>query len=307
MGDISSLADGEVETEESTPVIEQGEVPTDAEDFQVELAAKPLIVDPSVSGHDVLEELLSKIEPITGQKHLRMMLYSDPGAGKTTLLGQIPQNLIIDAEAGTDSILEIKKKGLLGKDTMRLPYNTFSGLELTVEEFHKAPQQLDKFQTISIDSMSNLHKRGLAEVVKREWEKNPNQINRYVAETEHHTENNEHIRQLVQSLIDLERNFIMTSHKRTIEPKGKPARTFPDFSEKLANTLAGMVGIVGFMYIANIDDKDQRVIKFHPSPGTAAKCRFSNFPVNLVDPTWPKIQELWENREEAPAAEGVEL
>lgn len=310
MGSISDLAsDGEVDLEESTPVIEQGEVPTDSDDFEVqqELAAKPITVDAAMSGGEFLELLLDKIEDITGQDFLKMMLYSDPGAGKTSLLGQVPHNLIIDAETGTDSILEIKKKGLLGEGTQRLPYKTFAGLEMTVEAFHKNPDQLKHFKTISIDSMSNLHKRGLQEVVYREWEKNPNRVNRYVAETEHHTENNEHIRQLVQSLIDLERNFIMTAHKRTIEPKGKPAKTFPDFSEKLANTLAGMVGIVGYMYIANIDDKDQRVIKFHPSPGTAAKCRFSNFPVNLVDPTWAKISELWDNREVGDAAEGVEL
>lgn len=298
MGDISSLA--EETAEEPTEVVELPKVDEAASDFQVqeELAAKPLVVPAAASGDEVLNELLNKIEPITGQKHLRMMLYSDPGAGKTTLLGQIPHNLIIDAEAGTDSVLNIMDR--IGEGTKRLPYKSFPGLELVVETFHKAPDQLKEFETISIDSMSNLHKRGLAEVVKREWEKNPVAVNRYVADTEHHTENNEHIRQLVQSLIDLQRNFIMTAHARTIEPKGKKARTFPDFSEKLANTLSGMVGIVGYMYIATLEEgKEERVIKFHPSEEISAKCRFGNFPNNLIDPTWPKIQELWDHRAEA--------
>lgn len=296
MSSISDLVEetDEVEQPTAVPVVEEV-APESAEDFKVQEVKEDSVTVTASTNNDTafLDLLLNKIEDLSDHKtKLKMMIYSDPGAGKTTFLGQIPNNLIIDAESGTDSILN--HKDIMGEGTKRLAYKTFEGLERTVETFHKFPDQLSQFSTISIDSMSNLHKRGLAEVVEREWRKAPSLNNRYVAETEHHTENNEHIRRLVQSLVDLDMNFVMTSHARTIEPKGKPAKTFPDFSEKLANTLAGMVGIVAYMYKAEVDGKEQRVMKFHPSNGISAKCRFGSFPVNLIDPTWVQVRDLLE-------------
>lgn len=272
MGSISELVDDETtETNNSEPTTT---APTSAP-----------------SGSEFLDLLLNKIEPINKSKtKLKIMIYSDPGAGKTTFAGQVPNNLIIDAEEGTQSILNHPE--LMAEGVARLPYKTFEGLEKTIEEFHKAPEQLSRFTTISIDSLSNLHKRGLAEVTEREWQKNPALNNRYVAETEHHTENNEHIRRLVQQMCDLPQNVILTAHKRLIEPKNMPAKTFPDFSEKLANTISGMMDIVAYMYMAEIDGEEKRVMKFHPSSGIAAKCRWASFPDNMVDPTWAKVQEI---------------
>lgn len=261
------------------------------EPVQETVPEKNIVVPTASSGNEILDALLDRIEPITkGKTKLKMLIYSDPGAGKTTFAGQIPNSLIIDSEEGTQSILNHPE--LMAEGVARLPYKTFEGLELAVEEFHKAPAQLSRFSTISIDSLSNLHKRGLAEVTEREWKRNPTLNNRYVAETEHHTENNEHIRRLVQSLCDLDLNLVMTAHARTIEPKGLPSRTFPDFSEKLANTIAGMMDIVCYMYKAEVEGKEVRALKFHPGGNVSAKCRWANFPDNMVDPTWAKVREL---------------
>lgn len=278
MGDISGLVDAAEETAKLNEPIEVENVPEPE-------------IKPDPTGSEFLDLLLDKIEPITKSKtKLKIMIYSDPGAGKTTFAGQIPNNLIIDAEEGTQSILNHPE--LMAEGVARLPYKTFEGLERTIEEFHKNQTALEKFTTISIDSLSNLHKRGLAEVTEREWKKNPTLTNRYVAETEHHTENNEHIRRLVQQMCDLPQNIVLTAHKRLIEPKNMPAKTFPDFSEKLANTISGMMDIVAYMYITEIDGVEKRVLKFHPSSGIAAKCRWAAFPDNMVDPTWMKVQEI---------------
>jgi phage nucleotide-binding protein len=297
MGSISELAeesgDNPVTTkvEELAPVVETS---TDFKTPSAEERIKTITETKPTDKPSVLEQLLTRIEPITESKtKLKLMIYSDPGAGKTTLTGQIPNNLIIDAEEGTQSILNHPE--LMAKGVARLPYKTFGGLELAVEEFHKGQDALKQFETISIDSLSNLHKRGLAEVVEREWKKAPTLKNRYVAETEQHTENNEHIRRLVQSLCDLPLNLVLTAHSRTIEPKDQAARTFPDFSEKLANTIAGMMDIVGYMFFAQVEGKQRRVLRFHPSPTVMAKCRWKAFPENMVDPTWEKIRAIIDN------------
>lgn len=239
-----------------------------------------------------LDIFLTKIEPIEEQKaNFKMIIYSDPGVGKTDLLGQIPNNLIIDSEQGTETIQYSERRAT---NVKRYPFKNFAGLEAIVEEFHKSPEQLAGYKNISVDTVSNLHKRGLAEVLRREHNKAPSLQSAYIAETEHHTENNEHMRQLIQSLVALDRNIFLTVHKRTIEPKGQDARTFPDFSEKLANTIAGMMDVVAYMYIANVEGKNTRVLKFHPSSGVVAKARGrgKDLPDNMLDPTWEKINDI---------------
>ena len=243
------------------------------------------------TSNDFLDYMLGKFEPIEEQKtNFKMLIYSDPGVGKTDFLGQIPNHLIVDSEEGTESIMYSERRA---SNVQRLPFKTFEGLEKVIEEFHKNPEQLKHIKNLSIDTLSNLHKRGLAEVMKTAYDKAPSLNNKYLAETEHHTENNERIRQLVQAMVSLERNVFLTVHKRTIEPKNQTARTFPDFSEKLANTIAGMMDVVAFMYIANIDGENKRVLKFQPTDAIVAKARGrgKDLPDNMIDPTWDKINE----------------
>lgn len=274
----------------NVPVTADASQPTPSKSTS-RVVAEPANTD-SASTNNFLDLLLDKIEPMDqARPNFKMLIYSDPGVGKTDLLGQIPNNLIVDSENGFETILYSDRRA---DNVQRLPFKTFQGLEMAVEEFHKNPEPLRKFKNISIDTVSNLHKRALADVIKREHGKAPSLINEYVAETEHHTENNEHIRQLVQSLCDLDRNVFLTCHARNLEPKGKPSKTFPDFSEKLANTLSGMMDVVAYMYIADIEGEEHRVLKFHPSSRIVAKARGrgKNLPDNMVDPTWEKINDI---------------
>ncbi len=241
-----------------------------------------------------LEAILNKIQPVKGnhRKNFKLFLYSDPGAGKTVLAGQAPNNLIIDVE---DGLISLNNHPDLIQDTVAsIKYKSFGGLEVIIDRLNKKVPQLDHFETVTVDSISELHKRGLAEVTEREWSNAPAVKNRYAAETEDHTENNEHIRRLVSSMRDLDRNLILLSHARTIEPKGMPPKTFPDFSEKLANTLAGIVDVVGYMYKREVEGKVERVIRFHSNGQIVAKTRVGGFPDEMVDPTWEKIYAIFE-------------
>lgn len=239
----------------------------------------------------VLAALLAKMKPVAKRKKfLKIMIYSDPGAGKTTFLGTAPNNFIMDVEDGLSSLDNVPH--LLAEGVQVLPYNNFEALKRTVETFHNAPPQLANFETFSIDSASELHKRGLAEITERDFQRNPLN-NRYVAETDQHMENNEHIRRLISSLRDLPMNLIVTAHARTIEPKGQAARTFPDFSEKLANTLSGIMDIVGYMHLKEVDGETKRVLRVHSNGTIAAKTRIGGLPEEIVDPTWSKLWDAF--------------
>lgn len=248
---------------------------------------------------DFLSALLDKITPVGDSKPapLKMLIYSEPGCGKTTLEGQIPGNLIIDTEKGRITLDENKKHNpdLVAEDVNILPYKSMEGLVRTIKALHDAPPQLDHVKAFTIDTLNNLHKRALAEITEREHDKNPIDNNRFVPKTEDYTEVNEVIRRLCQLAVDLDRHVIFMAHSKTVEPKGKPAKTFPDFSEKLANTVAAMVDVVGYMYMTEIDGEVKRVIKFKPSSGVTAKSRLTQLPDNMIDPTWEKIWNAYVN------------
>lgn len=240
-----------------------------------------------------LDALLGRIAPPAQQKkYLKMLIFAEPGAGKTVLTGTAPKNLLLDTEDGLTSLNNHPE--IIAPDLQTVPYKSFVQAELLVKALNDGIPELDNFDTFSVDTMSELHKKGLAEVVEREWRRNPVSVNRYVAETEHHTENNEHIRRLVSSMRDLERHLIITTHARTVEPKNQPARIFPDFSEKLANTLNGMMDIVGYMYKKQVDGEIVRVLRVHTDGTIACKTRIGGMPSEIINPTWPMLYEYFE-------------
>ncbi len=292
---------GDSSSDASLVTMEPGDTPLESQESESTTGASAesgqdsnatASIEPPVDAF--LEAILNKIQPVKGnhRKNFKLFLYSDPGAGKTVLAGQAPNNLIIDVE---DGLISLNNHPDLIQDTVAaIKYKSFGGLEVIIDRLNKKVPQLDHFETVTVDSISELHKRGLAEVTEREWKVNPAEKNRYAAETEDHTENNEHIRRLVSSMRDLDRNLILLSHARTIEPKGMLPKTFPDFSEKLANTLAGIVDVVGYMYKREVEGKVERVIRFHSNGQIVAKTRVGGFPEEMVDPTWEKIYAIFE-------------
>lgn len=246
----------------------------------------------------ILDAILNKIVPVKSKerrRNLKVLIYSDPGAGKSVLAGTAPNNLFIDCE---DGLVSLDNHPDLVPDTVyAYPYKSFRGLEAVVQKLNENPPELAHIETVTMDTISDIHKKGLAEVVEREWSKSPAMSNRYVADTEHHTENNEHIRRLVTSLRDLDRNLILLSHARTIEPKNRPAKTFPDFSEKLANTLAGIVDIVGYMYLKEVEGVVHRVLRLQGTETIVAKTRVGGFPDEIYDPVWGNIWEIFKKSE----------
>lgn len=250
------------------------------------------VASPNVTTRDeVLEGLLNRIAPVTDTEHrrLRGMIFSDPGQGKTTLLGQIPNNLILDTEEGTGVIVDP------APNVQVLPFKSFFQAEAIVDRLSQGVPQLDWVKTFSIDTISFLHKKGLAEVTEREWEKAPSLKNRYVAETDHHTENNEHMRRLVAAALPLDRNLILSCHARSVVKKNEQEKIYPDFSEKLANTLNGMLDFVAYLYVAEIDGEEHHVLKMRQgASGIVAKTRITTMPDSIIDPTWDKIWGYFE-------------
>ena len=253
------------------------------------------VTTPSVAQQEdaILNALLGRMTSVgNGKKHLKVLLYSEPGAGKTTWTGTAPNNLIVDVEKGLASLANHPD---IVKDTVQeFEYKSFEQMELLVKYLNDDHEAFKHIKTLTIDSVSELHKKGLAEIVERDWKKNPISNNRYKAETDHHTENNEHIRRLVSSLRDLERNIILTAHARTVVKEGSPTKVYPDFSEKLANTIAGIVDIVIYVDKREINGEMKRVFRFHSNGNITAKSRIGGLPPEAVNITWDDLWEAFE-------------
>ena len=241
----------------------------------------------------VLNAILGKLKPPDEQpKYFKMLIYGPSGHGKTTFMGTAPDNIIIDIEDGLASLAN--HPDFISDSLQVFPYKSFESLEVVISKFMEQPEELKHLKTMSIDSVSDLHKRGLAETVERDWKRSPTLNNRYVATTEQQMENNERIRRLVSSLRDLPMNLILTAHDRTIEPKNRAAKTFPDFSEKLANTIAGIVDVVVYLSIKEIEGKSVRTLRFHSDGNIAAKTRISGFSEEIINPNWNDIYSIFQ-------------
>ncbi len=288
-----SLAKPEPEEDKDNPFPDDG-IPLQSTESTTTPEATPTVVkEPEKPVDAVLDAILgAKRSTVEAKEWLKILIYSLPDAGKTSFLGTIPNNFIIDSEDGLVSHRQLKKMGLLAPNVQMLPYRSFEGFENIVKKFAENPPELMDHDKFSIDTLSTLHKRGLEEVTVRKWNQNKIANNKYVAETDDHTENNEHIRRIVDSLTQMPKHVIVTAHARTVEPKVGPTKTFPDFSEKLANTLAGMVDVVGYLYVKEVGGDLKRILRLKSDGSITAKNRIG-LPFEIEDPTWDKIYEAF--------------
>lgn len=254
---------------------------------------------------DVLAALLNHMQPLeeAAGKKLKMLVFGDPDAGKTSFGATASNNLVIDADRGLTSVFN--RPDTVGKNIKVFPYINFGSFEKVIEYLNMGNPEFEWVEVVTIDTLSELHKKGLAEVTERDFRLSPIN-NRYKAETDQHAENNEHIRRIVSSLKDLDRNLIILAHSRMIEPKGQDARIFPDFSEKLAKSIVALVDICVYIEKREVDGVMQRVFRFHTPENIMTKCRVGTLPAEAVDVTWDKVWENFQKHLANLKREGIE-
>lgn len=242
---------------------------------------------------EILQSLMSKIAPIGTRSYLKILIYGDPGSTKSSFAATAPNNLVVDLEDGM--IAAKNSPNGIAENVQTVRWNEiggFAGFGSLVQTFQRAPEELKVYETLTVDSFSEAHKRGLAEVTEREFRKRPSK-NRYVPETEEQMENNERMIRILRAIRDMDRNLILIAHARTIEPKNKPAKTFPDFSESLANKIEAMMDVVGYMTLQEVEKQIVPVMVLKAAEGIHCKTRVG-LPDEIINPTYAKIKEAWD-------------
>lgn len=252
----------------------------------------PVAQTPAAAQDEILNSLLNHMSDIGTKSYLKVLIYGDPGTTKSSFAATAPNNLIVDLD---DGLLSAKTSpNGIAQNVKAFPWVGFNGLEALLFKLKERPPALDWIEVVTIDPFSETHKRGLDEVLAREHSKAPRTFNRYAPETEHHAENNNRMLDIVRQLKDLDRNLLIIAHARTVEPKGKLAKTFPDFSESLANKIEGMMDLVGYMTRREVDGNMVPVLRVHTDGTVHAKTRLP-LPIEIANPTWPMIQAAFDS------------
>lgn len=243
---------------------------------------QPLVAD------EVLNAIMGRITPATDIPHRRkVLIYSDPGAGKTVFSASAPSPLIHDTENGAASI---KNHPELASKTAILPFTSLYQFEQLILRMIEGNNPLDQYDTYVIDTLSNLHKTGLADTTISNAASKAGK-NQFVAETEDHTENNERIRRMVSKLNELSatKNIIILCHCKKIERKDKSIIFSPDFSDKLTNAINALVDVVGYMYEKEENGTINRYLRLRGDQNYTAKTRFAHHPIEMLNPTWDTL------------------
>lgn len=243
--------------------------------------------DPAEALASVLGNIQDKIG--TGA-NLKMMIFGEPGSFKSSFTATAPNQIAVDLEDGLISA-KVSPHGV-AENVRPYPWRGFDNFNLFVDVLTGDPEELNWVEVVGVDTFSEMHKRGLQELMEREHRKRPS-INQFVPETEHHTENNERMLRTMRKLLDTRRNVIISTHSRTVEPKNKPAKTFADFSESLSNKLMGMMDVVGYCEKRIVDNKVVMVMRFQGDGTVHCKQRIG-LSDELINPTYADILKVWE-------------
>lgn len=301
------IAEATTETEvEETPFVPSSELPTEqtntATTVVEEPAPAPLVPDspapvstdsapPQISEWDAITNaLLGSIQEIKpGASNFKMLVYGDPGCTKSSFAAGAPHNLIVDFEKGLQSALHSPVG--IGEGTVALPFKSVRQIEAIVQRYQANDPAFAKWNILTLDTISDLHKRALQEVTERKWANAPSMRNRFVPETEDYIEVNEMLTRLVRSLRDIEKDIIVLAHAKTVEPKNRPAKTYPDFSESLANKLEAMMDVVAYVQMQPDDQGNMMpVFQVKTAEGIHAKTRL-DLPDMIANPTWVQFKE----------------
>jgi len=297
----NSPQDGPTPTSPAHSVTEHTTTPL-AQTAPSETQPAPETAQPKSQYDLITEALMARIGGVGSHSTFKVCIYGPPGGTKSSWLSQIPGNLVYDMEDGSISMKT--QQYYTGKpiaDGVRvLPFKSFRESELLMERLLAGDPALDWVKCFSIDTFSDFHKRALSDTVKHYHQQAPSSVNAWRPGTDHYTEVNQRLLEFVRNLRDLDRDVVITAHSRTIEPKGAPAKTYPDFSESLSNKIEAMMDIVGYMEMVEVEGNSIPVCRVISDGRIHAKTRVPLEPV-IVNPQWPDWKQTWEQwRKDSP-------
>lgn len=231
---------------------------------------------PKSKEDQLVDKLMEDWQPISANPYMKLFVFGPPGAGKTTFMAGAPKLFGIDVDKGAVSIAKLVPNAYRFRNIQRL--------EMLIKMLKKGHPRFDEFETVGIDTVSEIHKRGLTDIAYRD-----NRTNKFKFEGEDHGENNERVRQIVSDLRDLDRHIVVTCHRKVVGAKDEVKRMMPDFSDKLTSTVNAVFDIQSYLYEETDMDGTMHRYMVFKSSSHEVKTRINTLPAKMLDPTWKKI------------------
>lgn len=197
---------------------------------------------------------------------IKLLLYGDPGAGKTTFTAQSGDHeslapiLFLNFEGGLLSVVE---RG----DIDAVDINTIADLEQVYEALRSGHKDYAHYNTVIIDSASELYSQALVEAtqtgIERDARRGKN-TDRSADDTEigDYGRAGKAVYRIFRGFRDLPLNIIATSTARYTYPRNadkqstEPTEVGPSFSGQLATQMLGLFDFVWYLYTGVNEDEE---------------------------------------------------
>jgi hypothetical protein len=237
---------------------------------------------------DALEQL--EFDPTIGAA--KILLYGEPGSRKTTLAASIGNKVldIVADPAGYESLYNHPELGL-GTRIHTMRYAGVSQLETLADVFTEGGTKYDQYDTVMLDTMSNIASLDRDVVTKVKMKKKGEDFQWEDQQWPIYNENTLRVTTALLKLMLSPVNVVMTAHMVERENKslGRIV-TRPKFSPEIFAAISGQCSMIAYLTAnkLDVDDGDtvayRSQIQYHPTKSIVAKTRIGGLPVSETLP-----------------------
>jgi len=247
---------------------------------------------------DMKKAMRRALTPKESREHLKMVVYGKPKRGKTHFIGTLPTPLILDFDGGS---------GILA-DQHKFPH--FKGRIVNVESWDDVHMwywilrtQKHPFKSVAFDTLTKGAEMALVEVLGAKAIRTKGQKDPYKAEQDDYGRTGRILKTWITMFLSLDMNVIFSLHEREDDaPDEEDGESYvrwmvPDLQGSARNFLCGQVNTIGYAYRVSKDGKLSFRMAFD-RPGTVAADRYNLLPRVMRNPSYAKIMDYYNPKED---------
>lgn len=248
-----------------------------------------------------LRESLQVRPPSEIVEFINALVYGEAGVGKTYLGGTAEDDprmspvLFVDIEGGLTTIRHRTGIDVVQVRSMKGIEDLYNKLYASIA--HENGTASIYYQTIVIDSLTELADLDMRIVMKAAQQQNPEKVDVDVPSPREWGKVRNHIRLIVRAFRDLPCHVLYTAHVGSAQEEGQPTKYFPGFSGKLAKEIPGFMDIVGYLTSDISNEVKVRRLQLLGTRRIVAKDRTAALGDIIENPTLPMLWDMIQNSE----------